>query len=216
MNNLLTKKLEAHPDSLPVLKEISSILNKMECTDIELYTKVAEAIYQKAPDGEAAYGLAVTFLQKKEVEKAEQYFKEAAEKSEDTEVKSKAYLRLAHLSLTKKNYQQTKRHALEVLKLTPTNGKAYIYIGQAYAYAAPSYSTEDFFQRTVYWAAVDKFTKAKQVDPSVAEEANKLIKSFSDHFPDKGEAFFRSINSGASVKIESWINETTTARFKDK
>ena len=216
LNDLLAKKLEANRDSLPVLKEILSILRKMECTDLELFSEVTEALYQKEPSADAAYSLAIKFLQKKDFDKAEAYFKETIEKGgDDVELTSTAYLRLANMALAKKSFAQAKKYALEVLKLTPNNGKAFILIGQAYAFAAPSYSGDDFEQRSVYWAAVDKFVKAKQVDPSVAEEANKHIKTYSAHFPAKNEAFFRSIMDGASIKIGSWINETTSARFKD-
>ncbi len=58
--------------------------------------------------------------------------------------------------------------------------------------------------------------KAKQVDPSVADEANNLIKTYSLHFPTKEDAFFRSIVDGATVKIGDWINETTKARFTSR
>ena len=93
------------------------------------------------------------------------------------------------------------------------NGAAYILYGKAYAAYANNYGEEAFDHASVFWAAVDKFNKAKQVDPSVAEEANKLITSYTPHFPSKDEAFFRSVTEGADVKIGDWINETTKARF---
>ena len=77
------------------------------------------------------------------------------------------------------------------------------------------YEGDEFDKRTVFWAAVDKFVKAKQVDPSVAAKANEYIERYSPHFPTKDEAFFRDITAGKSVKVGGWINETTTARFRD-
>ena len=73
---------------------------------------------------------------------------------------------------------------------------------------------DDFDHASVFWAAVDKFQKAKQVDPAMTEEADKLIGIYSQHFPSKDEAFFRSVTDGATVKIGSWINESTKARFR--
>ena len=49
----------------------------------------------------------------------------------------------------------------------------------------------------------------------MTEEADKLIGIYSQHFPSKDEAFFRDITAGKSVKVGGWINETTTARFRD-
>lgn len=114
----------------------------------------------------------------------------------------------------KKQYAAAKANALEALKLNPNLGAAYIMIGKAYAAYAPSYGQDAYDHASVMWAVVDKFVKAKQVDPSVAEQANKLIAEYSQHFPSKEEAFFRSVNAGSQVKIGDWINETTVARFK--
>ena len=84
-------------------------------------------------------------------------------------------------------------NALEALKINPNNGQALLLIGKAYAFYSPSYGADAFDHASVFWAAVDKFARAKQVDPSVAEEADKLISTYSPHFPNKEEAFFRSV-----------------------
>ena len=153
-------------------------------------------------------------MKKQEFDKTESYLKEAIEKSDDNIDKADYYLRLAQISLSKKQLIEAKKNALEAIKLNPNLGAAYIIIGNAYAAYSKNYGEDDFDHASVFWAAVDKFVKAKQVDPSVAEEANKLINAYSPHFPSKDEAFFRSVTSGTSVKIGDWINETTTARFR--
>ena len=99
------------------------------------------------------------------------------------------------------------------MKINPNSGKAYILIGKAYVFGSKGYSQDDFEQHTVFWAAVDKFIKAKQVDPEVLTEADELIITYSVYFPTSGEAFFNSIKSGDTVKIGGWINENTVARF---
>lgn len=215
LGGLLTAKYEANKENLEVLKEISSLLKRRECTDLPVYATVAEEIYKKEPSADAAYGLAMMFLSKQDVTKGETYLKEAIDKSTDAKAKADYSYKLAQIYLAKKNYQQAKRYALEVLKINPNMGQAYILIGLAYAYGGNDYGQDDFEKHTVFWAAVDKFIKAKQVDPSVADEANKQIEKFSIYFPTKDEAFFRSITAGSTVKIGDWINETTVARFKD-
>ena len=99
------------------------------------------------------------------------------------------------------------------MKLNPNSGAAYILLAKAYAAYAPKYGEDNFDHSSVYWVVVDKLQRAKQVDPTVAAEANELIKTYRQHFPSKEDAFFRSITEGTSVKIGDWINETTTARF---
>ena len=141
--------------------------------------------------------------------------KEAIDKSEDPAARSEYNLRLAQLYLAKKDFPGVKTICQAVLKDAPNSGQAYILIGRAYAFGSTDFPGEDFEKHAVFWAAVDKFIKAKQVDPNVAEEANKLIEQYSVYFPTKDEAFFRSITAGQSYKVGGWINETTAARFKD-
>ena len=59
---------------------------------------------------------------------------------------------------------------------------------------------------------VDKLQQAKAADPSVAEEANKLIRSYSQHTPDTSELFMMGYNKGDQITIGGWIGETTTIR----
>jgi tetratricopeptide (TPR) repeat protein len=189
------------------------MLNRRECTDFPLYVQVTEAIYKQNPDADAAYRLHNMFFRRKDFGKSEVYLREAISKTDNIEDKADYFLRMAHMEMGKENYSQMKVYALEALKLNAKLGEAYLYIGRAYAYAAKSYSTEDFEQRSVYWAAVDKFNRAKQVDPSLTEEANKLIGSYTPNFPSKDDGFFLGIYEDNEVKIGGWINETTKARY---
>lgn len=154
------------------------------------------------------------FLKRQEYDKTETYLKEAIEKGTDPLDKAEYYLRMAQISLSKKQFAESKKHAVEALKLNPNLGAAYLNIGKAYAFASKSYGEDDFDHASVFWVAVDKFNKAKQVDPALADEANGLIKTYSQYFPSKDEAFFRSVQPGDSFKVGGWINETTTARFR--
>lgn len=214
LNTLLTAKYNAAKDDMEVLKEISSLLRRAECVDLPLYATVAERLYQVDPTAEAAYSLAIMFLKRQDFDKTESYLREAISKSTDATAKGEYSMRLAQIMLSKGKLQEAKRYALEAIKANPNSGAAYILIGKAYAADSKNYGEDEFDNRTVFWAAVDKFIKAKSVDPSVTDEANKLISAYEPHFPSKDEAFFRSVTPGATVKVGSWINETTTARFR--
>lgn len=215
LSDLLTPRFEANKTDLTTLKEISSLLRRRECTDLPLYTSVAEELYKLEPSSEAAYSLAVMFGTRRDFDRMEQYLKEAIEKCEDPATRGEYNLRLAQLYLAKKDFPGVKTICLAVLKDVPNSGDAYILIGRAYAFGSTDFPGEEFDKHTVFWAAVDKFIKAKQVDPNVAEEADKLIEQYSVYFPSKEEGFFRSITAGQSYKIGGWINETTAARFRD-
>lgn len=214
LDKLLSAQYEKSKDDVAALKKISSLLRRSECLDLPLFSKVAEQLYKLDPTADAAFSLAIMFLRRQDVEKTEAYLKEAISKSDDNAAKSDYYTRLAYIKLAQKQYQAVKTNASEALKLNPNNGMALIYIGQAYALYSKNYGKDDYDHSTVFLVAVDKFMRAKQVDPSVAEDANKHIAMYSQYFPDKSEAFFRGITDGAKIQIGDWINETTTARFR--
>lgn len=216
LNRLLAEKYNEDPDNLDNLKAISSLLRRNECTGLELFATVAEKSYQLDPDAEAAYSLANMFLKRQDYEKAENYLKEAIQKSTVNEDKADYYMRMAQLKLAQKQLPSAKMSVVESLKLKPNNGDAYILLGKAYAAYAPKYGEDAYDHSSVYWVVVDKFQKAKQVDPNVADAANELIKAYSAHFPSKEDAFFRSVVEGTVVKIGDWINETTKARFTNR
>lgn len=214
LTEMLSPKVEAVGDNLDELKKMISLLKRSECQDGELYAVIAEKIYKINPDADAAYNLAIMFLKKEEVAKTEKYLNEAISLTDNNENKAEYLVKLAKIKLSQKQYAKVKSYSTEALKINSALGEAHLLIGQAYAASSKAYSSDKFEQHTVFWVAVDRFIKAKRVDASVAEKANELIKRYSIYFPGKEEAFFRNIKPGDPVKVGSWINENTKARFK--
>ena len=111
----------------------------------------------------------------------------------------------------KKQLSKAKQYALKSISLDGNNGKPYILIANMYA-SSPNWSDEAALNKCTYFAVIDKLQKAKSVDPSVAEEANKLIGTYAAHTPKDADLFFLSLKKGDSVTIGGWIGETTTIR----
>jgi len=214
--NLLTPKFDAGIEDVNELKDMISLLKRSECTGGDLYGRVAEKIYKLAPSAGAAYDLAILFQKREEYDKTEIYIKEAIATETVVENKADYLYKLATIKFSQKKYAEVKKYCTQALAINPKRGDAHILIGKSYALFSKSYSKETFEQHTVFWVAVDRFKKAKAVDPSSNVEANKLIKLYSQYFPSKNEAFFRNITPGTRVKVGAWINETTIARFRDK
>ena len=101
------------------------------------------------------------------------------------------------------------------IKAVTKNGKAFILIGDMYAASAKDCGDNDLTNKVAYWVAVDKYYKAKSVDPSVAELANTKINTFSQYFPALETIFFYDLKKGDTYTVECWINETTTVRTSD-
>ncbi|MBK8414597.1 MAG: hypothetical protein IPL22_08960 [Bacteroidetes bacterium] len=84
-------------------------------------------------------------------------------------------------------------------------------IGDIYASSSTG-CPDEFSGASVFWAAVDKYQKAKSVDPSLADEANRKIGTYTKYFPKKDDVFFNNLKVGDSYTVKCWINETTTIR----
>jgi hypothetical protein len=81
------------------------------------------------------------------------------------------------------------------------------------ATAGSVYPDDTVLRKTVYYAAVDKFERARQVDPSVGEEAGKLISAYRSYFPSTEEIFMHpDLDKGKAITIPGWIGERTTVR----
>ena len=93
-------------------------------------------------------------------------------------------------------------------------GAPYMLMGKMYAATSKSvYPNDPVLARAVYYAAIDKFKKAKSVDPSCADEANSLIASYSAHLPSTEEVFMHpDLEKGKSFTVGGWIGETTVVR----
>jgi len=208
-------KFNENPEDIQLLKKISRMLNKQDCTDYDLYDKVAEKRYQLEPSAGAAYSMARLFLKKQDIDKSIKYYKEAIDSEGDSEMLARYYHELGLLTLSKKkDFQSARNYARKAIQSYPEWGAPYLLMGDIYAQYSKHYGKDDFEHKSLYWLAVDYFKKAMRVDVEVTEEAKAKIATYSVYFPNKEEAFFHGVKTGDMYQYEDWINETTTVRTK--
>ncbi len=206
-------KFKENPNDKDQLKKILAMLERTGCQDSKLFTDASVQLFKIEPSASSAYYLAKVFVKKQDYEKAAGYYNEAINLETDNTKKAGYYYELAAVQSANNQKEMARTNALKAAELRPNWGEPYILIGNLYATSAPSCGANDFEKNAVYWVAVDKYIKAKQVDPDIAEKANEMIKKYSAYFPNKENAFFYGVNDGDTYKVECWINETTTARF---
>ncbi len=195
------------------LKTVTGILSWKECTNDEFYGQAAEALYKLEPSASAAFRLALFYLKKEKYPDAEKYFKYAYTQETNADQKAEYYYYAAVVAYAENKLNNARSLALKAAGLKQHYGKPYILIAQMYAGSAKSCGTDKFAQHAVYWAVVDKLVKAKSVDPSVAEEANKLIRKYSTFYPSQEEGFMRTWTAGKIYTVGGWINESTRVRY---
>jgi tetratricopeptide (TPR) repeat protein len=212
---IFTPKFEQTPEDLAFLKKITSLLTDQRCEDTELFARASENMYRLEPSSAAAYNLAKLFFKKEEWDKAVSYYKESIENASDAAEIANYHYELGLIMFTKyDDFQQARSHALSAISQTPDWGKPYILIGNLYASSSNICGENEFEKTTVFWAAVDKFVKARTVDSEVQQEASELIEKYSQYFPNVEDAFFYGFEDGQAYTVGCWINENTQVRTR--
>ena len=212
---LYTAQLDGMSNDVDALKKMLRVLDKQNCTDGTLFEKASEKLYKIDPSPEAAFNMARLFVKKNNFKQAKEYYLNAISSETDKILLSKYYYELGLFILAKeKNYRQSCDYAKKSIANNPKYGEAYILEGDIYAQYSKFYGKNDFEHQSLYWLAVDCYTKAKRVDPNVFAKANSRIKTYRQYFPDKETLFFEGFQAGQKYTIGSWINKTTTTRAK--
>lgn len=210
--SIYTPKFNQIAANIDDLKKMIRMLDRQKCDDSPLFAKASEKLYSMEPSAEAAYNMARLFVKSNQMDKAEVYYKQAIGLEKDQMLLSKYYIELAQL-----NYgspQVARGYAKKSIENNPSNGKAYILLGNIYAHNSKSFGENDFERSQIFWVAVDYFNKAKRADSSVEAEANEGIALYSQYFPSKEDIFFYGLTVGNSISLGSWVGETTTIRDK--
>jgi len=143
---------------------------------------------------------------------AARLFEAAIAETDDVEKQANCYYYMASSYLNMSKNQQARTHARKAAALRTNWGKPYIIIGKAYMNGACG--ANDWGKPICYMAAVDKFRKAKSIDPSVASQADDLIRKYSGNYPTIQAAHSRTKKDGERVSTGCWINETVTLKTK--
>jgi len=213
---IFAPKFKENPKDAVMLRKIISSLERKNCTD-PIYYSASEALYELEPTPESAFSLGRMYFRLEDYSKALRYLQEATQGLEDVNQKADAFMLLANIHRTQRNFPNARANALRVIELKPQDGSPWIMIGDLYAMSAASCGDNPVSSRAAYWAAVDKYNRARNVDSSESNvsTANSRIATYSVHFPAREDIFFYNFNIGDSYKVECWINETTIIRAKE-
>jgi tetratricopeptide (TPR) repeat protein len=212
LQKIFEPRIDANPNDLELIKKTYTLLSANRCEGTDFYRKTVIAFYNAEPTPDRAYELARIFNSLKEFDKVEEYYKQAIEKESDAIKKSSYLVEYAGIVFNEfKRPQQARTLALNAIETNPNMGHAFILIGNIYASEKGCF-TDEFQKKTVFWAAVDKFIRAKQVDPSLATDCDRLIDIYSQYFPAQTDIFFQDLQPGQRYNVGCWINENTTVR----
>ena len=212
----------ANKDDVDWLKRAGNMLQKeradangemSSCTDLPVFISIAETLYSIEPSANAARNMAKLGANKGDWAMAKKYYMESIEQEDDIRRKASDYMGLAYVNNKLGNPASAKSNCLAAAQLRKDWGNPYLYLATLYAEAAGKCGSNAVEKNAVYWAAINKLSYARSIDPEVANKATRLISSYTSAIPDKGVAFQLNYKEGDQVRIGCWINETVTVKF---
>ena len=213
---------EQNKDNVEWLKRAGNLLQKeregddgelTSCTDNPVFISIAETLYELEPSAQAALKMAKLDVNKGDWAMAKKYYTEAIEQEEDLRRKANTYMGLAYVNQKMGALSSAKSNCLKAGQLRKNWGNPYLYLATIYADAAGSCGSNAVEKNAVYWAAINKLSYARSIDPSIADKAAKLISAYSQQIPDKGISFQLGYKEGDKINIGCWINETVSVKF---
>ena len=225
LDEIYAAAVKENINNLDMLQKIAKLYKRVRCTESDVYFAACEAAHKLQPTDESAAGCASMAAKKGDYEQAVEYYDQAIKlamiEDELEDVADYQYNAAFYCYNNLKKYPEARKYAqasiatLSGLGQTKGQGRCYIIIGMCYA-ATRLYGNDakgTILNKTVYWAAVDKFVKAKQVDPSVEAQATEFINTYSRFYPTKEERFdLPNEFSGNTFYVGGWIGEATAIR----
>jgi hypothetical protein len=220
----LVPDYQANPDDLEVIKYVFNKLRTQGCDTtqaimIELRDKYAQIATELNAQIEVERRAnnpgydAVQLQKEKKYEEAVARYQEAIKVEEDPAIKAEYYYSIAYIQTWQfKEFGSARSNARKAADLKSDWGRPYILIGDMYAASVASCSEDGYTRGLVVLAAIDKYSYAKSIDSSVAEDANEKIGRISGSKPTKDDVFMRG-SQGKQEKVPCWIGETVTVRY---
>ncbi len=213
---LYTPTFEANKGDKDYVSRVVYLLEKANCNKEDLFLKAVESLNIMDPSARTSYYLYKLYLAKDDNKSAIKFLQEAVDNPKVTESEAADYLlemSQVYLKLMNSPIKAVESAKLAAAKNPSLTGKAYMII--ATVWAANKCGGNEIESRAHFWVAVDYLSKAKNADPSLADEADKLIASYRSYFPLQEEAFMFDVLDGNAYTVScGGLRETTTVRTR--
>jgi tetratricopeptide (TPR) repeat protein len=211
---LFEPRFAAAPEDLDLAKNIVKMMTVTEgCTDNNLFLNAVTVMYNQEPSHTSAYYLYKLYAGKNDVDNAAKYMKEAVTFEEsDGEADAGYFYELATFFVKNGKTADAYKAATAAVELSDTyDAKCYYLMGTIWG--STVCGGDEIAKRAPYWVAVDYMQKAKNADPALAEDADRMISQYRAYFPQTAEAFMYNITDGESYTVAcNGMRAVTTVR----
>lgn len=210
---IYTKKYKENPNDLETIK---TVYNKTKgCADSSFNVELLKKLNAMEPNYSYAIRLGKIYTRLNKYDSAYVLYENAVARETDSSKKADLYFSMANIKYEKNDFPASRDFAKQTIAYNPKMGTAYLLIGTLYAASGKLCGPGTGFQsQIVLWPAFDYFKKAKEVDATVAEDAQKMISGYTQYLPTKGDIAAKKLAEGAPYTIGCWINETTTVKSR--
>jgi len=214
---LFEPRFEQNCTDISYVRRVVQLLSNAGCESSDLFFNAVQSLYKIEPSYNSAYYLYRLCSARDINDDAVMFLKNAINsESVDTTTKGECLLELGTFYYKKiNNYTAAAQYALQSFEFNPgLKGKAYLLMGHIWAIAkVRDGEMPDIDARANFWVAVDYFVKAKQADPSLEEECDRLISTYRQYFPTVEEAFMHDLAEGSAYTVRAnGLSATTTVR----
>ena len=212
---IFTPRYNADPDNLALVSNIVKLMNTADdCAANDLYLNAVTSMYRLDSSYKSAFGLYRLNAARGNVADAAKYLEEAINSPDsDPATDAQYYYEMAAFCYKNGMRGKASEAARKAIEMDyGFAGKAYLIMGNLWA-SATCGETQDKWAR--YWAAADYYQKARNADPSVADEAASSLASVSRYYPEASEAFMYDLTKGQSYTVScGGMTATTTVRVQ--
>ncbi|MFA6770582.1 MAG: hypothetical protein WCR71_05355 [Bacteroidales bacterium] len=213
---LFTPRFEANPTDKDLATTIVSLLSNAGCTTEPLFLETVEILYNSDPTNYVYIkNLYLLYAAKGDQKKAIEMLQKAIDSEESCDADdANMLITLANYYLQLENLSKALESARIAMDKDPmVSGRANLIIGLVWASARCS--GNEIETRAKYWVAVDYLVRARNADPTLANEANNYIRSYSQYFPSQEDAFMYNFIDGAPYSVNcSGMRANTTVRTR--
>ena len=211
---LFEPRFAAAPEDLNLAKNIVKMMTVTEgCTDNELFLNAVTIMYNKEPSHTSAYYLYKLYAGRNDIENASKYMREAITFEEsDTDTDAGYFYELATFLVKNGKTAEAYKATTAAVELSDTyDAKCYYLMGTIWG--STVCGGDEISKRAPYWVAVDYMQKAKNADPALAEDADRMIAQYRAYFPQTAEAFMYNITDGDPYTVScNGMRASTTVR----
>ena len=201
IENKLGSSFRGDGENLQMAKKIIKLSLTYKCTEQPVFLEAAFLLQSKEPTFGIAKLIAIKADKAGETEKAEKYYLEAIELTEENVKKAEIYYGLANHYRGRGLKSKSRQYALKAVATDPSKKEAYKVIGDLYmtSFGDCNEGVSKVQDRAVYIAAYKMYQKAGN---------NQGMNAARAQFPSMEEIFELGLEEGQDITVGCWINES--------